>query len=639
MGRGGSHHPTLPPLVLPILLIWTALLKSTKLCTPSRLDSGGSSAGPGDHHVRSRDESWPVEPLAVHRPPPPASLSLTAPPTHPVWATRGTPTKTLHMCIPTHYKGQGLAGLSGAVFDLPDLPVRNPVSRHRAFLSSTSCSPAKISAAPITAIKNTSIKISEASQTNIGNSSIPADKIHRTLRHRKSARDLRSVRRAQLELVKMNNNHHRLASSTPTFDEMLGYPSTQGQLMEEIPSDIPRYTPSDPSPRPSSAQSEYIRSPFSLSAENLHTYQEQATLARPHSMSSLQSTPDISDNIAMQFTLRRASDPTDSTMFFESQPARSFSLEDYTSWMTPNGMGQQNFSSSIDLSLPTGSPAIENDASQSWWNEGKVDMGDEWAGQQMDVISSAQVGNGGSISAVRHYNNGNARRSPYNTPMSFLRRPPSPSLDEGDSSIFPHIKRSGSACSSMPSPPESPEFYFPSQMPTPDIGFPPTPSLGQGGFGTFSHGPSPAETITRRSSLPHTPSPVSHLSAVAAAAVALAATSSKATSRSISKVSSRPGSSRRKASSGSMRSQAKTSVASSLSSQSNESEMSFVNFTPHDASRILNGVAPSGSSKTKARREKEALDRRRKLSEAAAAAVKAVGGDASALANVDLLLQ
>lgn len=85
-----------------------------------------------------------------------------------------------------------------------------------------------------------------------------------------------------------------------------------------------------------------------------------------------------------------------------------------------------------------------------------------------------------------------------------------------------------------------------------------------------------------------------------------------------------------------MRSQAKASVASSLSSQSNDSEMSFVNFTPHDATRILSGVAPSGSSKTKARREREAQEKRRKLSEAAAAAVMAVGGDASALANVDL---
>ncbi|KAK8089429.1 hypothetical protein PG997_004390 [Apiospora hydei] len=53
----------------------------------------------------------------------------------------------------------------------------------------------------------------------------------------------------------------------------------------------------------------------------------------------------------------------------------------------------------------------------------------------------------------------------------------------------------------------------------------------------------------------------------------------------------------------------------------------FVNFTPSDKNVLMTGVAPSGSSKTKARREKEAVDRRRKLSEAAVKAVQAAGGD------------
>lgn len=57
----------------------------------------------------------------------------------------------------------------------------------------------------------------------------------------------------------------------------------------------------------------------------------------------------------------------------------------------------------------------------------------------------------------------------------------------------------------------------------------------------------------------------------------------------------------------------------------------FVNFTPNDGSMLMTGVAPSGSSKTKARREKEALDRRRKLSEAAIKAVAAAGGDVEKL--------
>ena len=63
----------------------------------------------------------------------------------------------------------------------------------------------------------------------------------------------------------------------------------------------------------------------------------------------------------------------------------------------------------------------------------------------------------------------------------------------------------------------------------------------------------------------------------------------------------------------------------------NGTSMGFVNFTPEDSKKILTGVAPSGSSKTKARREREANDKRRKLSEAAAKAVREAGG------NVELL--
>jgi hypothetical protein len=64
------------------------------------------------------------------------------------------------------------------------------------------------------------------------------------------------------------------------------------------------------------------------------------------------------------------------------------------------------------------------------------------------------------------------------------------------------------------------------------------------------------------------------------------------------------------------------------------SNVSFVNFTPSDSKKILTGVAPSGSSKTKARREQEARDKRRKLSEAALMAVRNAGGDVEALEAV-----
>jgi len=71
---------------------------------------------------------------------------------------------------------------------------------------------------------------------------------------------------------------------------------------------------------------------------------------------------------------------------------------------------------------------------------------------------------------------------------------------------------------------------------------------------------------------------------------------------------------------------------------SNSSSGGFVNFTPDDSKKILTGVAPSGSSKTKARREKEAADKRRKLSQAAVKAVIEAGGDVGKLEKEGLLV-
>jgi hypothetical protein len=62
----------------------------------------------------------------------------------------------------------------------------------------------------------------------------------------------------------------------------------------------------------------------------------------------------------------------------------------------------------------------------------------------------------------------------------------------------------------------------------------------------------------------------------------------------------------------------------------------FVNFTLDDSREILAGVARSGAAKTKARRQKEALEKVRKLSAAALRAVRAVGGDVGSLIEQDL---
>jgi hypothetical protein len=62
----------------------------------------------------------------------------------------------------------------------------------------------------------------------------------------------------------------------------------------------------------------------------------------------------------------------------------------------------------------------------------------------------------------------------------------------------------------------------------------------------------------------------------------------------------------------------------------------FVNFTPKDSTKILTGVAPSGSSKTKARREKEAAEKSKRLSQAAVRAVQAAGGSIDTLVEEGL---
>ncbi|CAO2653292.1 Nn.00g027030.m01.CDS01 [Neocucurbitaria sp. VM-36] len=80
----------------------------------------------------------------------------------------------------------------------------------------------------------------------------------------------------------------------------------------------------------------------------------------------------------------------------------------------------------------------------------------------------------------------------------------------------------------------------------------------------------------------------------------------------------------------------KSSQSSQQSSrQSSNGNVGFVNFTPDDSRKILTGVAPSGSSKTKARREKEAAEKRRKLSQAAMKAVMEAGGDVDSLRRLE----
>ncbi|KAL9008931.1 MAG: hypothetical protein Q9173_005992 [Seirophora scorigena] len=79
--------------------------------------------------------------------------------------------------------------------------------------------------------------------------------------------------------------------------------------------------------------------------------------------------------------------------------------------------------------------------------------------------------------------------------------------------------------------------------------------------------------------------------------------------------------------------------AGNLKASKSPISMGFVNFTPHDSKRILTGVAPSGSSKTKARREQEANEKKRKLSAAVLRAVEEAGGDPEPLRKEGLFVE
>jgi len=75
--------------------------------------------------------------------------------------------------------------------------------------------------------------------------------------------------------------------------------------------------------------------------------------------------------------------------------------------------------------------------------------------------------------------------------------------------------------------------------------------------------------------------------------------------------------------------------AKDLRSPKSTGTFGFVNFTEADKGKILTGVAPSGSSKTKARRELEAADKKRRLSQAALRAIEEAGGDIEVLKRVE----
>ena len=359
----------------------------------------------------------------------------------------------------------------------------------------------------------------------------------------------------------------------------------------------------------------------SISSESLHAqYSYNAgVVSRSHSMSSLHSTPihessEESDD-QQQYTVRRTSEAADPMFVGHQSQHPSFShptpAEEYThqnAWAAQQAFTPEH---SIAEESPVDAAAAAATVSH-WWETASTSAEEhktrveEWTPQDPAHITLSSRYPAPHTPAS--FDRG-VSAEPYigsQAAMMYSRHPPSPAEDYG---VAVHLK----ALPAAPSPPESPGYQF---------GF--SPQQAWSGYPQYQ----------RRTSIPLTPpsrppsATNTNTTVLAAATAALAASKSQR-----NKTQSTRHASRRKASNSSMRSSSKQQQQQ----HSDSGEMSFVNFTPNDATRILSGVAPSGSSKTKARREREALEKRRKLSEAAAAAVLAVGGDASALAKVNLL--
>ncbi|KAI5851801.1 hypothetical protein BZA05DRAFT_397855 [Tricharina praecox] len=497
--------------------------------------------------------------------------------------------------------------------------------------------------------------------------------------HRRQSRDLSSVRRSLVNELRpfksMEDCHHRASQHRLLSESSL----TPGELEEIIreagttqnndlshmivttaTSNTPRYCGSngagahhhnhqhqhhDNGNNDNNNPHHYMND--GLSADGLHTQYAFNTgiASRSHSMSSSLHSNTIHEtsteaNTAEQYAVRRSSDPTEA-VFVQQSRHSSFShpVDEYdhhraAAWAQafPPEHGIAEVAPALST---TDTVAAEAVVAAHWWgaataaataeeeHKARVEASaEEWARHEQASsthVLASQYSATPHTPAASSFGRGDSAEPYIKTRQSsivYAHQPPSPG--EEYVRTVQHLKSSPAA----PSPPESPGFRF-------DFGYNQQPWLTYPQF------------HQRQSSIPPTPPsrPPSTSNAnnynhndtavVAAATAALAATK---TSKSKARASRPP--SARKTSSSSIRTSLKQPQ---LPPTDVSGERSFVNFTPNDASRILSGVAPSGSSKTKARREREAMEKRRKLSEVATTAILAVGGDTSVLAKVDLL--
>ncbi|KAF8253508.1 hypothetical protein K440DRAFT_642452 [Wilcoxina mikolae CBS 423.85] len=446
--------------------------------------------------------------------------------------------------------------------------------------------------------------------------------------HRRQSRELSSVRRSlvgELRASKSMEECHRPSSIGHDLDDILRCTQSQNDLSHMVAAattEVSRYSNHH-------HQHHHLFMADGVSNDNLHaeyTYNSELIHSRPHSLSSLQANPihespnnevDEDDN-SDGYSVRRASTSTFVELPRQQNSYSHHTPEEFTQ-ATAWAVAQQAFTPEHSIAESPHAP---------WWSDvdGNKQRIEAWTQHENHTLESSSPPQ--EQHYHHHHDHHNSRPSPAasfgsDNTMMYIRQPPSPLLDNiGGSFNSTCLTQELKSPIAVPSPPESPGFPFSSSA---DLSYQQTQTW-PGGYSNQSQ----YEAHQRRASIPPTPpsrppSRNTKNTNCVIAAVSAALKKPKSSSAPLASPS------RRKTSSSSLRTKQRSTPEVTVG------EMSFVNYTPNDAFRILNGVAPSGSSKTKARREREAMEKRRKLSEAAAAAVIAVGGDASALANVGLV--
>lgn len=406
--------------------------------------------------------------------------------------------------------------------------------------------------------------------------------------------------------------------------------SLHGQLLDKYRVDGPYGAPLPLSPPPSATRSDFVgastsATPYHLSEDSGLSFNgSELGIGRPQSISNLRNvssfehTPE-GEELNSQFPNVTS---TEETSIFTRQPTQ-------TCWAPSSWLAE----------IP---PPIEMNMMES--PPGQSPTAPNWVDDNTDAESShLRISNGNGLSimmqGVDHAAASFRLASPptgrgihrmpscpnfRGTPLEYqIQQPPSPALEGNDMVNFPgYMERSCSNSSSIPSPPDSPDFYFSnSQLQTPNLGFP-LVTHDVYTSNAYSQMPDSQHTAVRAPMVNTARQARTGISssAAAAAAAALAATKnasraskSRNSRRAVSGPNGRSSSSRNGSASSSSGS-AGSSRGSGIASEG--AEMPFVNYTPLDAQRILSGVAPSGSSKTKARREREALEKQRKFQEA-----------------------